>query len=243
MSVLVDIAAPRSLIGFCVRLLCLMALVWGVYVVQELAFSGVPDGGWITKARPFCITAVPFMAAMLALLGHLRTLQDRLHDMAHTDTLTGLPNRRGFVERAGPAIGRGDVLLALDIDHFKRINDTHGHEAGDRALVRVADALRAQLRDDDLVARLGGEEFVVLLRDLPLDAARAVADRIARGIDVDLAPGLSETLTLSVGLTERVNAIDLPEALRQADLALYRAKADGRARAVVWTPRLTPAIG
>lgn len=243
MKTLVRLAAPRSAIGFGIRLVAYIGLIVAVFVVQELLRFGPPEIGWAIYLSSVVVTGLPFVVLFLALLRHSRMLQEQMAVLAHTDTLTGLPNRRAFVDQAGPPKGQGDVLMAVDVDHFKRINDSYGHEAGDRALIRVAEALREQLRDGDLVARLGGEEFVILLRDAPVAAAQRVAERIAAGVAVELAPGVTETLTLSVGVTERVNALDLPEAMRQADLALYRAKADGRARAVIWSPCLVPAIG
>jgi diguanylate cyclase (GGDEF)-like protein/PAS domain S-box-containing protein len=156
---------------------------------------------------------------------------------AFHDPLTGLPNRSLLVERldaalAHPADERGTTaLLFIDLDRFKNINDTMGHEAGDRLLMEVADRLRAAVRTNDTVARLGGDEFIVLARELPSrDEATFLADRlrteIARPIQL---PQGTVTLTASVGIAFDVNHKS-NTLLRDADTALYKAKDHGRDR-------------
>ncbi|WP_165390727.1 tetratricopeptide repeat-containing diguanylate cyclase [Pseudoduganella lutea] len=190
----------------------------------------------------------------------LRELNGRLAEHAERDPLTGLYNRRSFVdrmqaraggvahERRGQARGAGDVLVVLDLDHFKQVNDTHGHGAGDAVLVEVAKRLQAVVRDSDTVLRWGGEEFVI--HSAGCDAAQAAAlarrilDAIA-GTPVD-AGGTLLRVTVSAGM------IDLPfagldeaqcgwqQALELADGALYLAKSAGRNRCCQLLPPTGP---
>ena len=176
----------------------------------------------------------------------LETAESRLQEQAAeieahisrslTDTLTGLPNRREFNERLAERMSawsrRKEVftLLLLDVDHFKRLNDQHGHLVGDRMLAGIGRALRASVRREDAVARYGGEEFAVLLPGTSLDeaahAAQNVREAIAR-VTID-HNGRKIGVTASGGLA-MIQGQDEPEALIQrADAALYAAKAAGR---------------
>jgi diguanylate cyclase (GGDEF)-like protein len=158
-----------------------------------------------------------------------------------TDEHTRLPNRRAFFTHAEESLARARrggeplSLLALDIDHFKRINDTHGHEVGDRVLQRVAHGARSALRAADVVGRTGGEEFLALLpRTGPADAAE-VAERLRRAVErlavADLAAGLA--VTVSVGVASLASGESIEDLVRRADAALYRAKQSGRNRVEV----------
>ena len=175
-----------------------------------------------------------------------KSLDDARHD-AEIDHLTGLLNRRAFdavlAKEYAEAIARGEPLCVAfcDLDHFKRINDTHGHEAGDRVLRATAKSLSSISDDRCHVARHGGEEFVVLFRDKPiavawevLDAARqAIAERRLVNRSTDLPFG---KITFSAGIAD-VFAYENPgEALRAADAALYAAKNGGRDRVVLAEP-------
>ncbi len=182
-------------------------------------------------------------ALLLALAIGLAARQLRrarhLHLLAMTDELTRLPNRRAFFARAGAELaaarraGGTLSLLALDVDHFKRINDHHGHDSGDRVLQRVAHAARVALREGDLVGRTGGEEFLALLPRAPMALAAEVAERLRAAVALldtsDLAPDLR--VTVSVGVAELGAGEAGIECLaRRADEALYRAKSAGRNR-------------
>jgi diguanylate cyclase (GGDEF)-like protein len=160
-----------------------------------------------------------------------------LRTMAMTDELTRLPNRRHLFSvahaRLGDAGRKGEPfsVLALDVDHFKRINDTLGHDAGDVVLRRVAQACRAALRHDDTIGRTGGEEFVVILPRAGADRAVEVAERLRSAVEAldwsDVAPGLR--VTVSVGVAERAPADgDFAALSKRADDSLYRAKEHGR---------------
>jgi diguanylate cyclase (GGDEF)-like protein len=169
-----------------------------------------------------------------ALLKERGDREKRLKSMAHQDYLTGLHNRRHFIESAERELARlkrhrSDVgLICIDIDWFKQINDTHGHDAGDRVLVFFADILRRHLRSDDIAARLGGEEFAILA--VEVGDVHHVADRLRS----NLAAALGErsdipAFTVSMGTTRlRLEDADISAALRRADAALYEAKRSGR---------------
>jgi len=164
-----------------------------------------------------------------------------LIDEALTDPLTGLLNRRGLAARVAPWLDEaraGKALtiwaLALDIDFFKRVNDRHGHDGGDAVLRHLSHLLTKQFRRGDIVARLGGEEFVVLLRDAPDAIARASAERVRHLLEHTPLTWKDETIavTTSIGVAFGVGLIELEDLLHRADLALYRAKAEGRNRVV-----------
>jgi len=166
-------------------------------------------------------------------------LEDELRRLATTDSLTELPNRRAFLDKAEPLIQRAlqqEVsysLIVLDIDHFKHINDSFGHPAGDQVLRRLASVLRDVLRESDICSRLGGEEFAVLLPDTTLASAMLIAERLrqrAEALDVALPTG-HVLMTISLGVAElRPSDRDLAGLFARADQALYDAKHQGRNR-------------
>jgi diguanylate cyclase (GGDEF)-like protein len=122
-------------------------------------------------------------------------------------------------------------LIMLDADHFKKVNDTHGHEAGDQVLRQLADTARAQLRTEDVFARLGGEEFVVLAPDTSIQGAMELAERIRAEVEARHVPvkGGRLAFTISLGVAQTLEQdTDLEATLRRADLALYEAKENGR---------------
>jgi diguanylate cyclase (GGDEF)-like protein len=172
-------------------------------------------------------------------------LQRRNKDLQYAathDALTGLLNRTGLDElrNTGEAIARLDagpyVVIVLDIDHFKRINDRHGHLFGDRALCAVADAISRSVRTSDIAVRFGGEEFLVVLPDTRLDGGAEIAERIRRQVQ---SLDLPVPVTVSLGIADGAPGRDVPEGVfERADQALYRAKKGGRNRVVADdTPR------
>lgn len=176
---------------------------------------------------------------VVEILGVTRDISDRkqfeadLTELAVTDPVTGLWNRRRSTELLTAELenaqrhGRPLALLMIDIDHFKDINDTHGHQIGDHVLIDVARRLRENLRTTDVVGRWGGEEFVILLRYCGLGDARAAAEKLRRQIADVPFEGLC-SLTVSVGAAELLPGEDLQSWLGRADAALYEAKRSGR---------------
>jgi diguanylate cyclase (GGDEF)-like protein len=174
----------------------------------------------------------------------LRTLEleaaNRALDLqARTDALTGLLNRRGFESQMAFAMAlarrstRPLSVIAVDVDHFKRVNDTYGHEAGDEVLRRLARTLETRLRGSDVIARLGGEEFVALLPDTDLEGARAIAQTLVTAMAQQQDPVVG-TITVSAGVASMRGADDTGAAiLRRSDIALYEAKGQGRNRVCV----------
>lgn len=157
--------------------------------------------------------------------------------VANTDMLTGLPNRRhtlAFLEKALAGARDHGAPLAVaifDIDHFKRINDTHGHAMGDTVIRRVALRAKAALRDEDLVGRIGGEEFVCILQRSSAQAAEIVAERVRKAVEAGTAAEEDvPDATISVGLAIYEGEADIEELLHRADKALYVAKREGRNR-------------
>ena len=174
----------------------------------------------------------------------LRTLEleaaNRALDLqARTDALTGLLNRRGFETQMAFAVAlarrssRPLSLITVDVDHFKRVNDTYGHEAGDEVLRRLARTLESRLRGSDVVARLGGEEFVALLPDTDLNGAQSIAQALVTAMAEQQDPVVG-TITVSAGVATMRGAEDNGAAmLRRGDAALYEAKGQGRNRVCV----------
>ncbi len=171
----------------------------------------------------------------------LRSLLASEHAAATTDALTGLPNRAAYEDRLDneyrrwELVGGNLAMIVLDIDHFKRINDTYGHRAGDKALSLLAKIMRAQVRGKDFLARYGGEEFVMVLPDADVSAALSVAQKLIAAARE--APfnhhGERVPLTLSAGVAG-LRPQESPQTLfERADAALYRAKQQGRDRVVV----------
>jgi diguanylate cyclase (GGDEF)-like protein len=177
--------------------------------------------------------------AVSHLVGRLRERegQGELERLSVTDALTGLYNRRHLVGTLANEVQRSRRLrrtfsvLMADVDHFKKYNDTHGHLAGDAALVKLAEILRQTTRGVDCVARYGGEEFLVLLLETTIATAVIVAERIRSRVATEAFDG--GRITVSIGVAEYPPHGDTPEELiASADAAMYRAKGEGRDRVV-----------
>ncbi|MGH2795060.1 MAG: GGDEF domain-containing protein [Actinomycetota bacterium] len=190
-----------------------------------------PIGGLMVGA--LIVTTMVVARQIAALRDNLRLLRELQH-LASTDPLTGLGSRRHFYELAEREFylarrsGRPLAAMMIDIDHFKAINDSHGHAAGDSVLQSVARQCMAGLRAGDLIGRYGGDEIVVLLPDATLDAALATAGRIREQDLVVETPVGAVRATLSMGVASAGDVSDLAELLSRADLALYEAKQAGR---------------
>ncbi|WP_207458453.1 diguanylate cyclase [Azospirillum sp. SYSU D00513] len=180
-----------------------------------------------------------------------RSMEETLRDMASRDPLTGIHNRRAFMDLARQQVLRAQRLdkpvsvFVLDLDHFKSINDTHGHVAGDEALRMVAGCCQLLLRGYDLLGRMGGEEFVVLLPGAPAEVALRVAERVRQQLERTpvLGPEGPFQLTASIGVACMQGPEDtLDRVIHRADQALYRAKNGGRNRVAADGPALAEPV-
>jgi diguanylate cyclase (GGDEF)-like protein len=221
------VASLASMVGAFVTTLAVM----GVLPFSTLTFRAVEVGVMLEAS----------IWALALGLRLRRDREDRTHAMqlAQHDPLTGLCNRRGFLDRAMPlyaaAMRDGTPLSAilLDIDHFKAINDRHGHDAGDCTLVAIAHELLELCRREDILCRWGGEEFLVLLPGVAHGAAMDCAERLraaTEGMVVELASGAAIVVTASFGVAGAARSSSLEAMLRDADTALYAAKQAGRNR-------------
>jgi diguanylate cyclase (GGDEF)-like protein len=172
----------------------------------------------------------------LAQQAALQALNQQLAEQALRDPLTGCANRRALLQRLDEELQRRRrvahplSVAMIDIDHFKSVNDRFGHAVGDQALRHVAATLQAGLRGSDLLARVGGEEFVLMLVDTPQPAALALLERLRAGLAAAPLPSMDEALTASMGLAEAQADDDCDSLLARADAGLYAAKAGGRNR-------------
>ena len=251
-----------------------VAEVIGIGIYALLAFACAVAATTRYNAGPFGYLDAAYALMVLIVLGgsialnlRIQRIRARLREqreaLAHAlavnrelatrDELTGLPNRRamqdlmGLEHRRSVRSGRPMLLAQLDIDHFKRINDAHGHATGDRALQAFASVVRASVRDTDVLARWGGEEFVLLLSETRLDDARDLLERLRHAVATMEIPHTDGTLrmTVSIGVAVHLPGDTVDLTLERADQALYTAKSLGRNRIAVApsTPRGTPLRG
>ncbi len=221
--------------------LCALLIASAAVVGLPKVASGVGDPRWLPVVVAL-LRMEAFVAALAAWLYAIALVKDRLAEetaASGTDALTGLLNRRGLyrafdgeAERAR-RYGSALAVILFDLDHFKQINDRHGHAAGDRVLRMVGEEVRRALRPADCVGRWGGEEFVVLLPQTVLAGAVEVAERLrylVSGLRSEAGP-----LSASFGVAEWVPTDNLGTLVRRADGALYKAKQAGRNRVVAAT--------
>lgn len=202
----------------------------GRTVAAFVVFSRVPDSYRLEEIKSNARSRMKRLADYAAvILGRWRE-RDRLVRAATSDALTGLANRRGLAEALAAAGSDHVAVLYIDLDDFKSVNDRFGHLAGDQVLVETAHRICELCRPVDVVARFGGDEFVVLLRDTASDHAAQIGERIMRRLNdpIDLADG-SIRITASVGLAPGVSGADL---IDLADQAMLSAKRGGRARLI-----------
>lgn len=218
-------------------------LAVGVALSAFLATPAVllaPEIGPAPTAPPVVhLVAYLALLASLALAAHhLASAERHSRDEAVVDPMTGLLNRLSLSARFEEAVRSAALeaapvgLVMCDVDHFKRINDSHGHDRGDQVLVELARRLRGTLRSTDLAYRVGGEEFVLLLPGRDAASAERVAERIRRTVAATPLAGLSVTVSAGV-VSAPAGAATLSSLLRDADAALYSAKRAGRDRVVL----------
>ncbi|MBY4596431.1 GGDEF domain-containing protein [Ottowia caeni] len=222
-------------------------LISGICVLNALKFVKLLDNGLdaLQMDRNFQLVFYVYMSFLATVLPPsmvwlvLRRLNDELRGLAARDPLTRLLNRRGLSEAVQLYFNvhksQHAHVLIVDVDHFKRINDAHGHQIGDAVLCDVAEVLQASARRGDLVSRLGGEEFVVVSLGTDDSGAIQLAERLRAAVEQQTIkiPGADEPLrcTVTIGVSHRLaNQSALEDSLRQADVALYRGKTAGRNR-------------
>ncbi|MCP8467319.1 GGDEF domain-containing protein [Pseudomonas sp. ZM23] len=206
----------------------------------ETRLAGDPPYWAVVWARRLNVEGQPASLVWSFDINQRKAIEQELRLLATTDPLTGLQNRHAFVKRgvsllkSAQRYHRQCSALMLDIDHFKRINDTHGHAFGDAVLKAVAAELSQGLREVDLLGRLGGEEFAAILPETDPQQALQVAERLRTAVQSLIFTGEDGSrldLTLSIGVAERrPGEVRLEDLLARADRALYRAKAGGRNR-------------
>lgn len=219
-------AAVCSMLGVALSLFA----VWGFLPVNRLTFHGVEFG--------LALEATLLSLALASRFRQQEQARRAAEQLSRIDILTGVPNRRAFSHDAAglwsTAVRYGRPLSAimLDIDHFKHINDRYGHQAGDRILIEVAQLLADSCREGDLVARWGGEEFVLLLPETGLDKAHAFCERIRQAVErYPFSWGEDRIgVSASFGVAQLEQQLTLDELICEADCWLYRAKRDGRNR-------------
>jgi len=223
------------------------------FIVRPLLIIGL-TGGFSSYAgfqQSIYWTTVQFSQAMISILFALCLmvaaaidLMAELRQQAEGDPLSGLLNRRGFEGAAGAAVraaadeDRPAALLVADLDHFKAVNDTHGHAAGDAIIAAFGGHVRAHGPAGMIAGRIGGEEFALLLPGAGLDAARQLAEAIRTGFAAAAAGTIPASLipTVSIGLAASLPGAGLSQLMRDADQALYAAKREGRDRVRAFTP-------
>jgi len=229
---IITVVAPRGWFDFGIKTLLLTLLIGGMNFIRDLIEDPADADSLLRNTVDAGFVGLPFCLLALYLFWRLKHLQDELISLATKDMLTGLDNRRAFYDKAGAMLPNpGGTLLMIDVDHFKRVNDTFGHAMGDLCLQAVADHLRKEQRNEDVVARLGGEEFVLLLAGADAASARQIGARLVRGVQLPAQLSADHPeLTLSIGAVSLTGCAQLEDGLRAADAALYAAKNAGRAR-------------
>jgi diguanylate cyclase (GGDEF)-like protein len=230
----------------------LIMTLTGLYALTGLSFglcaaALLDQSSWIMHHAPenwaekinliVCLTAIAGIGALSLGLNQVRLARRHKHD-AETDALTGLFNRRAFFDRA-QALRASVAVIVFDIDHFKQVNDVHGHQRGDVVLQTFANILTETVREGDLAARLGGEEFAVLLPDTSLKAALIVAERVRKRFAERrfTSEAMLFGSSVSVGISQIGARAELTVLMAQADAALYAAKRSGRNRVILYSDK------
>lgn len=220
-----------------------MTLYMGIVMIigsQQPELIDTPFSDW--RAGPALISSFALLCIYLRRWSryHQRFLESTLREKilfeaAQTDMLTGLLNRRAGHQRLDFALNTSDCvsLLLLDIDRFKRINDTHGHQMGDQVLSAFSDITKKSLRKSDIIIRWGGEEFIVVLINVSQSVAVTIGEKLRANIEQQSAQRLIP-ITVSIGLTQSTPDDDIETLIRRADKALYQAKNTGRNKLVVY---------
>lgn len=232
--------------GTAVTLFLVRGLLSPILVAERSLRAYLKDRTRPNLPTTFRDEAGALMAAIQCVVDHLEGSLGHLERLATTDPLTSAGNRRWLDDRGAEALaaarqmGQPVSAIVFDVDHFKRVNDTYGHATGDEVLVQVVRQAQATLKPEYLLARIGGEEFCILLPGADLDEAISVAERIRSGIARSPIPTLQErTVTASFGTASVADGrADLSDLIHEADECLYTAKRTGRNRVCSRTIRI-----
>ncbi len=228
--------APRSALGFVVRLLFLISIVLAsniMFAITVDEYHAHPLTYYFAHA---VIVGGPLIAFFLAVCTFQVRLQRKLWRLSRKDPLTGLNNRRTFLDSCETTHAKNStgVLMMLDADFFKKVNDTYGHQVGDKCLQTIAYVLKRNIRQGDILGRIGGEEFAIYLKKISIQQAKVIGERLTKPIAFQSEDNGHLTITLSIGAVFSYPDATMDQLFAQADKALYRAKIGGRARMIIW---------
>lgn len=187
----------------------------------------------LKNSFPFILIAV-FIFSIINIIFYLLFLTNKIKQLSNIDPLTSLLNRRAMEEKINTLLDISQryeqeiSFLMLDLDDFKKINDTYGHQAGDKTLIFTAEVLKNNCRKADLISRYGGEEFLICLSNTELHSAYKLAERIRIDISKLKIPGIHQQITVSIGCTEHIFKEDIEKTIDRADKLLYEAKVNGK---------------
>ncbi|WP_281983987.1 GGDEF domain-containing protein [Thalassorhabdomicrobium marinisediminis] len=232
-----------------IGIFCLTITLFGIVVATGVEYVFYPEAYAASvagkKAVIVVTIAVPVSFVLALIIRRNTLLAEELLHLVNRDRLTDVATRDFFFARLEMDADSYGVSLMIDIDHFKVVNDSHGHLVGDRVIAQVAQTLSAQLREEDIVCRFGGEEFLVFLRKATPDEGWAVAERIRKAVQDTVIRGNGGRIgvTVSVGGALKHQLEEIEEAIKRADVCLYEAKRNGRNRTVVAWPMAAPSAG
>lgn len=226
--------APRGAFGFVVRLIFFVGMIAAANVNFAIFFDELGNhtsGYYLSHA---VVVGGPFVVIFLTIIVFQVRLQRQLWRLSREDGLTAINNRRSFFALTQQVRAKNDtgVLLMLDADRFKIVNDTHGHQAGDSCLKAIAYTLKRSIRQTDIVGRLGGEEFAIYLPKATASQALVIGERLIKPITFRTDEKQSLSITLSIGAVVSQPGTTIDQLFARADRALYRAKKNGRAQIV-----------
>ena len=226
------------------------ATLVGLAVVTVLILIILPREEWSDKIAFSWVTALPIATAMHAILTfqilRINRLSDRLKHLVCRDPLTNAASRHFFFERMAMTPDANGAVLMVDIDHFKKVNDTYGHQMGDAAIRVVAQTLTTLCRGQDMVCRFGGEEFVIFIYEVTAETALGMAEILRASVAHEPIEhsGTEITVTVSIGVSMKARKDHIDAVIGDADAALYSAKEAGRDRvAVSWMDELPQDFG
>ena len=228
--------APKDMVGFAIRFVILIAFLAVSNGLFQTFFDHPETRGVGYLFWHAFVVSGPLIVLFLAVSLFQIRLQRELWQLSRKDGLTGLYNRRTFFDLTtfARAQKKDGVLMVLDADRFKQVNDAYGHQVGDACLRSIAYTLLRNVRQNDVVGRIGGEEFAIYMHDTTVRQASAVGERLTKPIPFRSDAMDHLTVTLSIGAAVSDNKILFDEVFARADGALYEAKLSGRAQMVIW---------